>query len=74
MAIKKVGFVGVGNMGNPMAMNMVKKGFALTVYDLNANAMKNLVAAGAKGAASAAEVVKASNAMAKRCRSLRRKH
>ena len=51
-----VGFIGLGNMGNPMALNMVKKGHALIVYDLNANAMKNLVAAGAKGAASAAEV------------------
>lgn len=53
-----VGFVGLGNMGNPMAMNMLKKGYALTVYDLNAATMQNLVAAGAKGAASAAEVFK----------------
>jgi 2-hydroxymethylglutarate dehydrogenase len=52
-----VGFVGLGNMGNPMALNMLKKGFALTVFDLNSAAMKNLVAAGAKGAASAAEVI-----------------
>jgi 3-hydroxyisobutyrate dehydrogenase len=56
-----VGFIGLGNMGNPMALNMLKKGFALTVYDLNANAMKNLLAAGAKGAASAADVVAASS-------------
>jgi 3-hydroxyisobutyrate dehydrogenase len=56
MAIS-VGFVGLGNMGNPMALNMIKKGFALTVFDLNPAAMKNLVAAGAKGAASAAEVI-----------------
>ncbi len=56
MAIS-VGFVGLGNMGNPMAMNLLKKGNALTVFDLNPAAMKNLLAAGAKGAASAAEVI-----------------
>lgn len=53
----KLGFIGVGNMGNPMAMNLIKKGFPLTVFDMNAEAMKNLVAAGAKGATSAAEAV-----------------
>lgn len=51
----RAGFIGLGNMGNPMALNMQKKGFVLSVYDINANAMKNLIAAGAKGAASAAE-------------------
>lgn len=56
MAIS-VGFIGVGNMGNPMAMNVLTKGrCALTVYDLNASAMGNLVAAGAKAARSVAEV------------------
>ncbi len=52
-----VGFVGLGNMGNPMAMNLLKKGYALTVFDLHRAAMQNLVAEGAKGAASAAEAV-----------------
>lgn len=52
-----IGFIGLGNMGNPMALNMIKKGFALTVYDLNAKAAENLIAAGAKGAASAAEAM-----------------
>ena len=56
MAIS-VGFVGLGNMGNPMAMNVLKKGYALTVFDLNRASMQNLVAAGAKGAASAAEAI-----------------
>lgn len=57
MAIS-VGFVGVGNMGNPMALNVLRKGFPLTVFDLNAKAMENLVEAGAKAGASAADVVK----------------
>ena len=52
-----VGFIGLGNMGNPMAGNVLKNGHALTVFDKNARAMENLVEAGAKGAASAAEVL-----------------
>ena len=55
-----VGFIGVGNMGNPMAGNVLKAGFAMTVYDRNPKAMENLVKAGAKGAKSAKEVVEAS--------------
>jgi 3-hydroxyisobutyrate dehydrogenase len=52
-----VGFIGVGNMGNPMAGNVLKAGFALTVFDKSAQAMSNLVQAGAKSAASAVDVV-----------------
>src|SRR5262245_50385405 len=52
-----VGFIGVGNMGNPMAGNVLKQSFPMTVFDLNPKAMENLVQAGAKAAASAAEVV-----------------
>jgi 3-hydroxyisobutyrate dehydrogenase len=59
MAVK-VGFIGVGNMGNPMAGNVLKQGFPMTVFDLNPRAMENLVQAGATRAASAAEVVDAS--------------
>jgi 3-hydroxyisobutyrate dehydrogenase len=51
-----VGFIGLGNMGNPMAGNVLKAGFALTVFDRNAMAMTNLVAAGAIPAQSAREV------------------
>src|SRR5262245_1841358 len=52
-----VGFIGVGNMGNPMAGSVLKAGFAMTVSDKHAPAMKNLLDAGAKPGASAAEVV-----------------
>jgi 3-hydroxyisobutyrate dehydrogenase len=55
-----VGFIGVGNMGNPMAGNILKAGFPMTVFDKHAPAMKNLVEAGAKPAASAQEVVERS--------------
>ena len=52
-----VGFIGVGNMGNPMAYNVLKAGFAMLVYDKNPQAMENLLQAGARGAASVHEVV-----------------
>jgi len=55
-----VGFIGVGNMGNPMAGNVLKAGFPMTVYDMNPKAMENLLQAGAKRAESAQEVVEAS--------------
>ena len=51
-----VGFIGVGNMGNPMAGNVLKGGFPMAVYDRSAKAMENLVQAGAKAAASARDV------------------
>ena len=54
-----VGFIGVGNMGNPMAGNVLKAPFPMTVFDKSAKAMENLVAAGAKAARSAREVVDA---------------
>ncbi len=55
--VVSVGFIGVGNMGNPMAANVLKAGFPMTVFDLSAKAMENLVKAGAKAAKSAAEAV-----------------
>src|SRR5438876_4930425 len=52
-----VGFIGVGNMGNPMAYNVLKAPFAMTVFDVNPKATENLVQAGARRAGSAREVV-----------------
>jgi len=40
-------FVGTGNMGNPMAANLVKAGYAVTVHDLVPEKAKNLIALGA---------------------------
>jgi 3-hydroxyisobutyrate dehydrogenase len=56
-----VGFIGVGNMGNPMAGNVLKAGFPMTVFDKNPQAMANLVGGGAKGATSSAEVIERSD-------------
>jgi 3-hydroxyisobutyrate dehydrogenase len=57
----RIGFIGVGTMGLPMATNLVKKGFAVTAFDLNAEAVKAAVAAGMTAAASAAEAVAAAD-------------
>jgi len=42
-----IGFIGLGNMGAPMAHNLLKVGHQLSVFDLNAAAVENLVGAGA---------------------------
>ena len=42
-----VGFVGLGNMGRPMALNLVKKGFALVVHDIDPAKVEPLRAQGA---------------------------
>jgi 4-hydroxybutyrate dehydrogenase/sulfolactaldehyde 3-reductase len=51
-----VGFIGLGTMGAPMAHNLLKKGFALTVFDLNQQAVRKLVDQGAKPAAKPSEL------------------
>lgn len=43
----KVGFIGLGIMGKPMAKNMLKAGVELMVCDLNEEAVKEVAAAGA---------------------------
>lgn len=53
-----VGFIGLGNMGGPMAANLVKAGHVVTGYDLNPAALQALAQAGGKVAASAADAVK----------------
>lgn len=48
-----VAFVGLGNMGLPMALNLVKAGHSVTGFDLSKSQMDSLVAAGGKVAATA---------------------
>ncbi|MGF7059848.1 NAD(P)-dependent oxidoreductase [Brassicibacter mesophilus] len=52
----RIGFIGLGVMGKRMAMNVLKGGYELTVSDLNKDAVKELVDAGAKEANTPAEV------------------
>lgn len=56
----KVGFIGLGIMGKPMAKNLIKGGHSLVVRDFNAEAVKELTAMGAEEAASGKEVAEKS--------------
>jgi 2-hydroxy-3-oxopropionate reductase len=49
----KIGFIGLGIMGKPMSKNLLKAGYELIVVDRNQAAVKEVVAAGAKSAATA---------------------
>ena len=55
-----IAFIGLGNMGAPMAENLLKAGYPLSVYDLSAEACERLQQAGASVATSPKEA--ASNA------------
>ena len=52
----KIGFIGLGIMGRPMAKNLIKAGHELVVCDLNKDAVADLVACGAKAAENGAAV------------------
>lgn len=53
-----IGFIGLGNMGGPMALNLVKAGYRLTVFDMVPDAVKKLTDAGATAAEDVAGAVK----------------
>ena len=54
--MKKIGFIGLGIMGKPMAMNLIKAGYNLIVYDIRPEPVKEVVAAGAKEGKSSKDV------------------
>jgi 2-hydroxy-3-oxopropionate reductase len=51
-----IGFIGIGNMGLPMATNLLKAGYDLTVYDIVPEKIDPLVSAGAKAGESCRQV------------------
>jgi 2-hydroxy-3-oxopropionate reductase len=53
-----IGFVGLGLMGKPMALNLVKAGYSLVVHNRSRGPVDALVAAGARAGASAADVAR----------------
>lgn len=57
----RVGFIGLGIMGQAMAANLLKDGFELTVYNRSGAKAQPLVAAGAQSAATPAQVAAASD-------------
>jgi 4-hydroxybutyrate dehydrogenase/sulfolactaldehyde 3-reductase len=57
----RLGFIGLGNMGRPMASNLVRKGEHVIVHDVSGHPMRALAELGAQMAAGVAEVAAASD-------------
>src|SRR6476469_3299921 len=58
---KKIGFIGLGIMGKPMALNLLSKGYEVMVNDLNKEAVQTLIDAGATAGDSAKIISKNSD-------------
>lgn len=56
--MQKVGFIGLGAMGRPMASNVLKAGYELTVFDVVKTAVEQMAEQGAKTASTPCEVAK----------------
>ena len=56
MTDRKIGYVGLGNMGGGMASHLVASGYDVTVYDVRPEAVQALVDKGATAASSPREV------------------
>jgi 3-hydroxyisobutyrate dehydrogenase len=56
MSTKRIGWIGLGNMGTPMVKNLIKAGFDVTVYNRTASKTTSLQEAGAKVAVHAGEL------------------
>jgi 2-hydroxy-3-oxopropionate reductase len=52
----KIGFIGLGIMGKPMAKNLMKAGHELVAYDIDASALADVAAAGAEAGSSPRDV------------------
>jgi 3-hydroxyisobutyrate dehydrogenase-like beta-hydroxyacid dehydrogenase len=62
--VTQVGFIGLGRMGKPMAVNILRAGFSLTVYDSRQEPVGELAALGARAAGSSKEVAETSDIVA----------
>ena len=58
---ERIGFIGLGAMGLPMAKNILKKGYQVTAYDIVPQRVEELIPSGAIGAASSKEVAEQSD-------------
>ena len=54
----KIGWIGLGNMGNPMVQNLLRAGYNITVYNRSKDKESPLIALGASSATSPAELIK----------------
>ncbi|ANE46348.1 tartronate semialdehyde reductase [Paenibacillus swuensis] len=59
--MKTIGFIGLGTMGKPMAANLIKKGYAVIVYNRTMDKAAELVELGAETAANPSEIAKLSD-------------
>tara|TARA_R110001592_G_scaffold191289_1_gene437443 strand:- start:1949 stop:2836 length:888 start_codon:yes stop_codon:yes gene_type:complete len=59
----QIAFIGVGNMGNPMAANLIKAGHAVAAFDLSADLLAKAAEAGARVASSAADAAQGAEAV-----------
>ena len=59
--MEKIGFIGLGIMGKPMALNLIKAGFELVVFNRTSSKMDELINAGAIGVKSPKEVAENSD-------------
>jgi 2-hydroxy-3-oxopropionate reductase len=59
----KVGFIGLGIMGKPMAKNLIRAGYELIVYDIAKDPVSELVALGATSAGTCKEVAERCNGL-----------
>ena len=57
----RIGFIGLGNMGGPMALNLIKAGHSLTVHDIRRKMAEAHMAGGAKWADTPADVAQRAN-------------
>ena len=53
---KKIGFIGLGVMGNPMSKNLIKKGYKLRVFDIAKEKMQPIIELGAEAGKSCRDV------------------
>lgn len=63
MTIARIGFIGLGTMGGPMAANLLRKGFELSVYDVVPAAVERAVGQGARAASGPADAARGADAL-----------
>ena len=61
--IRRIGLIGLGLMGTPMAKNLLKAGYELSVHDINRKTVDEVVGLGAKGDSSPKEVAASAEAI-----------
>jgi 3-hydroxyisobutyrate dehydrogenase len=59
----QIAFIGLGNMGGPMAVNLIKAGHSVKAFDLSQDALAKVQAEGGQAAASAQEAVQGAEAV-----------